>query len=235
MPVNPWLCRKILLLFYTMSLMNSKGLMEEYYEIYKMFSDFTMIPPDTYVRNLLIAEFMGHVEGAVVECGTWKGGMIAGIATLLKSDRNYYLFDSFEGLPPAQEIDGTAAIAWQQNTESSIYYNNCTAEESSAREAMTLSGVENYQIIKGWFNESLKNFDHNQKIAILRLDADWYESTMDCLEALYPSVTSGGVIILDDYYTWDGCCRAVHDFLSKYQLPHRIHQFDNDVCYLLKR
>jgi len=208
--------------------------MEAYYEVYQKFSHFTMIPPDTYVRNLLIAELASRVAGSVVECGTWKGGMIAGIAALLQDDREYYLFDSFEGLPPAKEIDGTAAIAWQQDTESPIYYDNCAADESFAKQAMELSGVKHYSIIKGWFSQTLKDFDPKQKIAILRLDGDWYDSIMDCLENLYHYVAPGGVIIIDDYYTWDGCSRAVHDFLAKHKLTERICQFDGDVCYFLK-
>jgi O-methyltransferase len=122
--------------------------MEEYFELYKKYSSYTMIHPNTYIRNLVLSELCKDIEGAVVECGTWRGGMIAGIAELLQGDRKYYLFDSFEGLPTAKEIDGSSAIAWQANTDSPFYYDNCTADEVSAREAMALSGIQNYSVIQ---------------------------------------------------------------------------------------
>ena len=71
-----------------------------YKRIHARFSQFTMIPPDVYARNLLLVKAYEHVPGCVVECGTWKGGMIGGIATVLGPEREYHLFDSFEGLPP---------------------------------------------------------------------------------------------------------------------------------------
>lgn len=70
-----------------------------------------MITADDYVENLRLARWVGQVRGSIIECGTWRGGMIAGIADVLGRDRRYYLFDSFEGLPPAKEIDGAAALA----------------------------------------------------------------------------------------------------------------------------
>jgi len=191
-----------------------------------------MIPRWGYVANLALCDQFRHVRGAVVECGTWKGGMIAGIATLFKDDRDYYLFDSFEGLPIAQDIDkdwrSQPAKTWQANSN-----HNCRAEESFAQRAMLLSGARNVHIIKGWFNTTLPKYG-GQPIAILRADGDWYESTMDILTNLYPYVVKGGLIILDDYYYWEGCAKAVHDFLSRNQLADRIYQFNNGYPGLIK-
>lgn len=208
--------------------------MDEYYTLYVKYQACSMVPPDTYVRNLLLTELVSHVEGAVVECGVWRGGMIAGIAEVLGPERDYYLFDSFEGLPPAQTIDGARAIAWQQDTESPIYFNNCTAAIGEARATMQRAGVPRVHLIPGWFNQTLKDFKVEGAIAVLRLDGDWYDSTLDCLTYLYPQVAPGGLIIIDDYYVWDGCSRAVHDYLAAHQFAARIQQFDGDVCYLIK-
>ncbi|HEY4797855.1 MAG TPA: TylF/MycF/NovP-related O-methyltransferase, partial [Bacteroidia bacterium] len=82
---------------------------------------------------------------------------------------------------------------------------------------------------------SLPNFHCNERISILRLDGDWYDSTMDCLTNLYDEVQVGGVIIIDDYYTWDGCSRAVHDFLSKRNLVVKVKQNESGVCYIVKQ
>ena len=208
--------------------------MDDYYLLYEKYKDCSMVPPDTYVRNLVLAELVSPVEGAVVECGVWRGGMIAGIAEILGHDRDYYLVDSFEGLPPAQEIDGASAIAWQQNTQSPLYFDNCAAAIEVAQATMQRAGVPRVHFVRGWFSESLKEFEVKGAIAVLRLDGDWYDSTMDCLNYLYPQVASGGLVLVDDYYVWDGCSRAVHDYFSKHQLATRIQQFDGDVCYFLK-
>jgi O-methyltransferase len=203
--------------------------------IFRTFTKFTMIPVIVYIRNLGLVNRNRHIEGCVVECGTWRGGMIGGIAKLLGPDREYYLFDSFEGLPDAKEIDGETAIAWQNDKTSARYLDNCTAEMSFAEKAMEMSGAKNYHITKGWFSDTLPKFDKTKKIAVLRLDGDWYESTMDCLNNLYDSVVPGGIIIMDDYYVWDGCAKAVHDFLSARKSADRISQWDNTVCYFRKR
>jgi O-methyltransferase len=204
------------------------------YFIYRRLKKFTMISPYLYMKNIALAKKFRNIKGAVVECGTWRGGMIAGIATKLGNNRSYFLYDSFEGLPPAKEIDGLNAIEWQGDKTSAKYFDNCKAEMVFAENAMKISGVQNYKITKGWFSDTLPLYDATNKIAILRLDGDWYESTMDCLVNLYQHVEHGGVVIMDDYHTWDGCTLAVHDFLSQNKIAARICQYDNSVCYWVK-
>ena len=125
-------------------------------------------------------------------------------------------------------------MKWQKDTTSPIYFNNCATEMKFSVEAMKLSGVNQYEIVKGWFEKTLPNFRPSRPIAILRLDADWYDSTMQCLDNLYPFITKGGVIIIDDYYTWDGCRKAVYDFLSKNKLADKIFSSEHGVCYIVK-
>lgn len=202
--------------------------------LFHRFRDFTMIPKTNYLSNLkLICKFK-NVGGDVVECGTWKGGMIAGMVGVLGSGRVYHLFDSFEGLPEVKEIDGPEAKAWQSNKEGVYYFDNCKADERDAKKAMMLSGAKSFTLNKGWFNESLKGFSAPNGIAVLRLDADWYDSTMDCLIHLFPKLNKGGILILDDYYTWEGCSKAIHDYLSVNKLAYRIHSY-NGICYLIKQ
>lgn len=200
--------------------------------IYKKYMNFTMIPENTYCANLkLVAQYV-KVEGDIIECGVWRGGMIAGISEILNDKREYHLLDSFEGLPPVQEIDGETAKQWQSNTQADNYYNNCSAEINYANEAMKLTGAT-YFLHKGWFNEVLPTLKINP-IALLRLDGDWYYSTMECLKYLYPHVVKSGLIIIDDYYAWDGCSRAVHDYLSSIKSPSKINMLEN-VCYIIKQ
>jgi O-methyltransferase len=88
--------------------------------------------------------------------------------------------------------------------------------------------------VKGWFQDTVPKLALPEPIALLRLDGDWYESTMDCLLGLYDRVAPLGVIVLDDYHFWEGCTRAVHDFLSRRQLVARIRGSPHGVAYILK-
>lgn len=203
------------------------------YGLHELLREFTMISRETYVANLKLVLETAHISGAIVECGTWKGGMIAGIARLLGGSREYYLFDSFEGLPPAEPIDGVAARKWQENKTSPFYYDNCTASEADAAKAMAIAGIKDYHSIKGWFEDTLPKANFSSGIAILRLDADWYKSTKHILDSLFSKVNEGGIILIDDYYTWDGCSRAVHDYLSEHGCRERIRCFDG-VCFIRK-
>jgi len=206
-----------------------------YYQLYKKYQDFTMIQGSVYCENLYVVDkFVRKIDGDVVECGVWRGGMSAGIAELLGPARSYYLFDSFEGLPPAKEIDGIGALEWQKNTNGATYFDNCTAEIGFATKAMDLTKSK-YLLKKGWFNDTLPEFKTETPIALLRLDGDWYDSTMDCLKYLYPQVQKEGVIILDDYYTWDGCSRATHDYLSSITSASRVYSSPKGVCYIIKK
>ena len=193
-----------------------------------------MVPKAKFIDNLLLLTHVRHLSGAVVECGVWKGGMSAAIADVLGPGRHYYLFDSFEGLPPAKDIDGAAALRWQSNPHGRAYYDNCRADIEVAKRAMALSPARQVTIARGWFNDTLQGFVATNGIAVLRLDADWYDSTLQCLDALYPQVVPGGLVIIDDYYTWDGCARAVHDYLSSRKLADRIRQSRRSVCYIVR-
>jgi O-methyltransferase len=202
-------------------------------KIYHAYHEYTMIPKELYIDNLKLVNDFSGVKGCVVECGVWRGGMSAGMAELLP-EREFYLFDSFEGLPKAREIDGENAIAWQKNTAGETYFDNCAAEMGFAEKAMRKSGAI-HKLIKGWFNETLPQAIFSSEIAVLRLDADWYDSTKACLVNLYPKVAKGGVIILDDYYAWDGCSRALHDYLSENLSVSRIHSTAMGVAYVVKK
>ena len=191
---------------------------------------YTMISGRVYAGNLHLAAKVKNVEGIIVECGTWRGGMIAGIADVLGSQRDYYLCDSFQGLPPAKEIDGAAAKAWQADSTSPKYHDNCTASQEEARAAMSMSSARGYRIVKGWFEETLPKLPP-QPIALLRMDADWYDSTKCILDNLADRVVSGGLIIIDDYYTWEGCTVAENEFATRSKLRIRKSPF-HGVYYM---
>ncbi len=191
-----------------------------------------MVPEREYVANLRVALRADRIAGSIVECGTWRGGMIAGIADVLGPERRYYLFDSFEGLPPAGEADGEAALAFQRNTTSPTYFDNCTASVDEARTAMSHSAARDYRITKGWFEKTLPAQKPQEPIALLRMDADWYESTKCILENLASHVVPGGVILVDDYYAWEGCTQAVNEFAATKKWRIRESPYAA-VCYII--
>lgn len=147
--------------------------------------------------------------GAFVECGVWRGGTAAVMASAARGERKTWLFDSFEGLPAPTAADGPDAVRWA---------GKCVAPvEEVERLLFTTLGLDRSRVIvrKGWFHETLPAARPEiGPIAVLRLDGDWYESTKACLEALYGSVVPGGWVILDDYGTWEGCRRAADGFLA---------------------
>jgi O-methyltransferase len=202
---------------------------------------YTMIPDASQAFNIeaVVDIINKNQEGVIVECGTWKGG--ASIAMLLaqkhffgKVIKPVYLLDSFEGLPEAKVIDGPLANRWQENKESPQYFNNCASSQAEVEAALISFGFVpgEYFLIKGWFDQTtpmLKEKLQTDKIALLRLDGDWYESTRVCLENLMPLVTHGGTVIIDDYYAWDGCAVAVNEYLGKNKLPFRIKTMQDTV------
>jgi len=200
---------------------------------FRKYRDFTMIPKDIYVSNLHLASTIRNIPGGIVECGTWRGGMIAGIADTLGPGRHYRLFDSFEGLPPAQAIDGEAALAWQRNTSGFLYHNNCQASKSEAEQAMSMSAAKDYTIVKGWFRETLPGA-LVEPVALLRLDADWYDSTKEILCHLADCVVPGGVIVVDDYYVYEGCTLAVNEYAAARKWMIRQY-WPGGVCYIIVR
>jgi hypothetical protein len=193
-----------------------------------------MVPRKEFLSNLDICASLAPPNGCVVECGVWRGGMSAAIADTLPG-RLHFLFDSFEGLPPADpSLDGKAAVDFQSNKNHPFFHENNRAERSYAERAMSMSSAREYRLVEGWFKDTLAGFEPPEPIAVLRLDGDWYESTMQCLTALYPYVLPQGVVIIDDYYAWDGCCRALYDFFSLNKVAERIHE-ESGIAYFKKR
>lgn len=211
-----------------------------YYSIYRRFRPATMLGRDTYIANLYLADRYlaepGLASGTIVECGTWRGGMAAGLALVGGPARDYYFFDSFEGLPPATVEDGEFAIRAQASRDGTIRFDNCTAtlEEFMSVFAEVALPRERLHVYKGFFEATFPTFEAPQ-VAILRLDADWYRSTMLCLEKFWHRLLPGALVLIDDYYAWEGCRKAVHAFLARQGSTEAIQQSRfGKVAYLVK-
>jgi O-methyltransferase len=220
------------------ALVRQKRKFARYAAIYDRYRDATMIQRWVYYGNLELAEqTLGRPDlaHAVVECGTWKGGMAAALMEIGGQSRDYMFFDSFEGLPPAKEIDGPAANAWQADKAGPIYHDNCTASEAEFRSVIARAGGPfRLSVYKGFFSDSFPKVSDVPPIALLRLDADWFDSTMECLTKFFDAVMLGGLILIDDYGTWDGCNRAVHKFLADCDRPEAIRRGPGEVAFIEK-
>src|SRR5512139_842920 len=150
-------------------------------ELYEKYKADTMIPRQRFVANLRLMSDHALQHGAFVECGTWRGGMSAAMIEIGGPDREYWFFDSFQGLPPAEEIDGAAAIAWQSGKDLQDYYNNCTASQAEFESTIgKVGGSPDVHVVAGWFDQTFPTIV-KFPIAIFRLDVDWYRSTAICL------------------------------------------------------
>ena len=115
--------------------------------------------------------------------------------------------------------------------------NKCVASVKNVEEIFSRLKInkEIYHVKKGWFQQTLPLIKKEiGTIAILRIDADWYESTKVCLDNLYDKVIGGGYIIIDDYGYWEGCKKAVDDFIRERNLKTNIVMIDHTGCFFQK-
>lgn len=173
------------------------------------------------------------IPGAIVECGVWRGGSMQAVArTLLEQgdlDRDLFLFDTFEGMPPPSEkdrrFDGRAAAdLLAASDKTAKVWAAATLDDVKAGLEDVGYPTDRIHFIKGLVEETVPS-EAPHEIAILRLDTDWYESTRHELQHLYPRLAPGGVLIIDDYGWWQGSRQAVDEFLDsagERLLLHRI-------------
>ena len=199
---------------------------------------FTMVPDASLIAlaRQVAVTLACDIPGDFVECGVWRGGSSLLMAELLRRagvrDRKVWLVDSFEGLPPPEPVDGERAAAYVAQTDGPYYFDNCRAPLEQVRQAARELGLEGHvEYVKGWFDDVLPSLSRRiGPVAILRIDADWYRSVRCVLEHLYDRVAEGGFVVLDDYYTFDGCAIAVHEFLARRQLAHPIESIVDDAA-----
>ncbi|MBD8876015.1 TylF/MycF/NovP-related O-methyltransferase [Roseibium polysiphoniae] len=165
------------------------------------------------------------IDGDFVECGVWRGGnaiLAKKVFELLGSKKQVFLFDTFEGMTKPTLHDrktGTAELAFEkyEATQSNGHSQWCYASLEDVRENFIQSRVDlgNVHFIKGDVAVTLNEGSNvPDKIAVLRLDTDWYESTLVELEILYPRLTVGGAILIDDYGHWEGARKAVDEYFE---------------------
>ena len=181
-----------------------------------------------------------ELEGCLVECGTWRGAL-AHMRSRTPPSRRLHLFDSFEGLPePKADVDGATAVAYAGNRASGALSSigQWVASEADCRRLLEEAvgyprELASYHV--GWFERTIPAAGEALgPIALLRLDGDWYESTKICLESLYPTVIEGGIVVIDDYGHWEGCRRAVDEFIAGLDEPVLLAHVDYTCRYWVR-
>jgi O-methyltransferase len=175
------------------------------------------------------------VEGDLIETGVWRGGatifMKALLNVLRDTTRVVWVADSFEGLPkPNKELYPDDAFDEHYKIDE-LAISQETVENNFKKYGLLDNRVK---FLKGWFKDTLPSAPIS-KLAVLRLDGDMYESTMDCLVHLYPKVSSGGYVIIDDYEAVKGCKKAVNDYRNKYGIEEELITIDKSAVYWQKK
>ena len=181
---------------------------------------FTALSPERLQNNIDMIERMNTfgVAGDVVEVGVYKGGSMLAFLKAHEhrgspGGRTFHLYDTFAGMtaPTAADVDlngYTATVLMEQNADVKCI---STLDEVKKNITKNISGSNTIEYHVG---DILQNTVYPEKIAILRLDTDWYESTAFELANFYDRVVPGGAVIIDDYGHWMGCKRAVDEFLA---------------------
>ncbi len=167
------------------------------------------------------------VPGDFIETGVWRGGASIFMRAILKArnvnDRTVWVADSFAGLPPPRDAADGMDLSHVEHLAVSL-------DQVRANFARFDLLDDHVKFLKGWFCDTLP-VAPIENLALLRLDGDLYSSTMDALEALYPKVSPGGYVIVDDYGSWPECKRAVDEYLSRRGVRADIKAVDYSGAY----
>lgn len=182
------------------------------------------------------------IPGDIVECGVWRGGsMMLAALTLLdlgEDSRHLHLYDTYEGMSKPTDFDkshdGVSAQS-QLDGDPAMTDVGCLAALDDVKKNLhsTSYPAERIHFIQGKVEDTIPSH-MPQQIALLRLDTDWYESTRHELEHLYPLLSPGGIMIIDDYGHWEGARKAVDEYFLKHPESTYLHRIDYTGRLLMK-
>jgi O-methyltransferase len=176
------------------------------------------------------------VAGDLVECGVWRGGacilMRAVLAVYGDEKRSVWVADSFAGVPPPDKENYRA----DANLRLDLSANVLAISEGAVKANFKRYGLldDRVRFLAGWFKDTLPTAPID-RIALLRLDGDLYESTIQALDALYPRLSVGGFCIVDDYHAIDACSQAVTDYREKHRISAKISEIDGTGVFWRKQ
>jgi hypothetical protein len=190
-------------------------------------------------RIATLIDAVGHIstnriEGAIVECGVWRGGStmaaLLALMDLADTNREIFLYDTFEGMSePTEQDDNMDGISAAQQLAAAEKGTGiwCYASLEDVKENVMSLGYPASRIhfVRGKVEETIPA-TLPESIALLRLDTDWYESTKHELTHLFPLLHPKGVLIVDDYGHWKGARKAVDEYFSENRKDFYFHRID---------
>jgi predicted O-methyltransferase YrrM len=202
---------------------------DEEWIIYSKVQPLTMLSLERFLANLRAIEYIvqNRIPGDIVECGVWRGGsaMAMALALLRLSDtsRTLWMYDTFQGMTDPTDADKShggigaeellTAAKEHEVRERSLVLAYASLEDVRNNMRATGYPMNRIRFIEGSVEQTIPGTLPEQ-IALLRLDTDWYESTRHELIHLYPKLTPGGILIIDDYGHWQGARKAVDEYLT---------------------
>ena len=191
------------------------------------------------LAQVALANEQREIDGAIIEAGCALGGSAIILTKSKVRERPFYIYDVFGMIPPPSERDGQDAQTRYKVIESGNshgiggehYYGYEEDLYHKVQQNFNEYGLEtsthNIKLIKGLYEDTLRV---NFSVSLAHIDCDWYDSVMVCLNRIEPYLVSGGTLVIDDYFCYSGCKRAVDDYFSskdksKYQFEkkNRLH------------
>ncbi|HEY0744939.1 MAG TPA: TylF/MycF family methyltransferase [Chryseosolibacter sp.] len=186
------------------------------------------------IRFCVTDTIKNQVAGDLIETGVWRGGATIFMRAILKAynvhDKNVWVADSFEGLPKPNEEKYVHDKGDKHFTEDALKVSLEDVKRNFEKYDLLDDQVK---FLKGWFKDTLPVAPIS-KLSVLRLDGDMYESTMDALINLYPKLSVGGYIIIDDWNAVKACKQAVEDYRAQFSINEKIEQIDWASVYWKK-
>lgn len=178
------------------------------------------------VRRCVATVLADGIPGDLIETGVWRGGVTILMRGMLEAwgdtERRVWVADSFEGLPAPDGDAFPHDIGHDMSDVAALAVSAAQVRMNFARYGLLDDRV---RFLEGWFRDTLPSAPID-RLAVLRLDGDLYESTMDALEALYPKLSVGGFVIVDDYGAWEPCRQACTDYRDRHGITDEIVPID---------
>jgi hypothetical protein len=200
---------------------------------------FTMTSPERMYALLNAVRYVveNRLAGDITECGVWRGGSMMLIAKALlqlkDTERHLYLYDTFAGMTKPSAKDSTRfekrspeeSYAASKKDDEVVHWSYASLREVQTNLSSTGYDQSKLHFIKGPVEQTIPG-TVPEKIALLRLDTDFYESSKHEMEHLFPRLVPGGVLILDDYGHWEGQRIAVEEYIKQHQLKLLLNRID---------
>lgn len=216
-------------------------ILEDEKDIFRKVTPFTMTGIERIVSLIQSVKYVveNKIEGDFVECGVWRGGSMMIVALVLKqlgdTSRKLYLYDTFEGMsaPSEKDVDFTGESAEKQLEEHSGIW--CYADKNDVLNNLRTTGYPEDKIflVEGKVEDTIPQI-LPEKICLLRLDTDWYDSTKHELIHLYPNLSDRGILIIDDYGHWQGSRKATDEYFAEMDFKPLLQRIDYTGRLIIK-